>query len=182
MNRNTVIAAVIALAVAGGVFMLLNKKPETVTPTAPSNTAIETSTGAPSMPVATAPIPRAAPAVSIDPAQVQPVASGAPLDMSTVALEAKMISNAQNLLNQGKPREALKQIEEYEQVPDRAALVPEAKWLKIQALGTVGGRRTDALALAMTTRTDPTMAPYQKRIEDFLADAGISGGTTYPSP
>ena len=178
MNRNLLIGIVAVLAVAGLVFAL-SRKTAPVSPAAlaPSFTAPATATPAP---VPTPQPPQPAAEVVIDPAQIKPM-PGRALDVATVALEAKMIANAQDLLAAGKPREALKQIDDYEHVPDRAALVPEAKFVKIEALARVGGRRTDALALAMVSRTDPTMEPYRERIEEVLVDAGATS-PTFASP
>ena len=177
MNRNILLAIVASLAVAGLVFILTRKNPP---PASPADLAPSFASAAVPNPVSPPTAQPAAP-VTIDPAQVKAV-PGQTLDLATVALEAKMISNAEALLAAGKPRDALKQIDAYEHVPDRAALVPEATFVKIEALARVGGRKTDALALAMQARLDPTMDPYRARIEDVLADAGVSGGVTSAAP
>jgi hypothetical protein len=44
--------------------------------------------------------------------------------------------------------------------------------VKIEALAKVG-RKTDALALAMSTRDDPAFAPYQGKLQAVLVDAGL---------
>lgn len=183
MNRNTIILIVLAAVVGVGVFMFTKKdSPGPTGPAASASSFPETSTGNPAVTNsgASAPVPTPT-VVTIDPAQVKPVA-GQALDVATVALEAKMISNAEALLAAGKPKEALKQIQDYELIPDRAALVPEAKFVKIEALSRVGGHKTDALAAAMQARTEPEMAAYLPRIDAVLADAGVTAGTTSASP
>ncbi len=63
-------------------------------------------------------------------------------------------------------------------MPDRAALVPEAELVKIEALARVPGHHADAIALASQARTDPAMEPFRERIEASLADAGVTAPTS----
>jgi phage shock protein A len=87
-------------------------------------------------------------------------------------LEAKKVQAARAALQAGNPKLALQEIESYEKIPEHAALSQEAVLVKIEALSKVG-RRTDALALGMSTRDDPAFANYRDRVEAVLRDAGL---------
>lgn len=99
------------------------------------------------------------------------VTSGAPVDITQLLLEAKIVDQARAALAAGDPKQALKELEFYDKIPNASSLKQEATILKIQALLQVG-RRTDARALAYSTRDDPSFKTYQSRIEAVLADAG----------
>lgn len=101
-----------------------------------------------------------------------PVVAGTSVSMATAAYEAKMITRAQTALDHGDYKLALQEIEDYEKIPDRALLTPQATMIKISALSHVG-RRTDALALAMETRDDEKFKDYHEQIETILIDAGL---------
>jgi hypothetical protein len=101
-----------------------------------------------------------------------PIASGKGVDLGMAMLEAKKVQAARAALAAGNAKLALQEIEAYEKIPDRAALRQEAVVVKIEALSKVG-RRTDALALAMSTRDDPAYADYKEKIDALLRDAGL---------
>ncbi len=100
------------------------------------------------------------------------VMSGTPVDMTQLLLEAKVVHQARTALAAGDPRGALKELEFYDKIPNASSLKQEATILRIQALAQVG-RKTDARALAYSTRDDPSFKTYQDRVEAALAgDAG----------
>jgi hypothetical protein len=100
------------------------------------------------------------------------VTSGAAVDMTQLLLEAKVVDAARAALVAGDPKKALKELEFYDKIPNASSLQQEATILKIQALTQVG-RKTDARALAYSTRDEPSFKPYQARIDAVLADAGM---------
>jgi hypothetical protein len=130
------------------------------------------------MTIGSAPPPVAAPSATIErPANTEkpdvgPVASGAPVDLGMALVAAKKVDAARSALAAGDPKRALEEIEAYQHMPEANALKQEAVVVKIEALSKVG-RRSDALALAMSTRDDPSYAPYQGHIQAILADAGL---------
>lgn len=173
----------LALAALGVVAVVLGvalgkddpKKSPTV-PDSPASGIVET-TAAPRPPPA--PLPSPPPATGAP--SVAPTTSGPPVSMATLALEAKLVASAREALAKGDAKKALEEIERYERIPDRGSLVPEATVVKVEALSKVG-RRTDALALGMSTRDDPKMASYQGRIDDILQDAGLISPPPPPMP
>jgi hypothetical protein len=98
--------------------------------------------------------------------------SGEPVDLGTAVIAAQKLQAARAALAAGNPKGALEQVESYERRGDMTALKQEMTLVKIEALPKVG-RRTDALALAMSTRDDPSFAPYQDKIQAVLVDAGL---------
>jgi hypothetical protein len=95
------------------------------------------------------------------------ITSGAPVDMAQLLLEAKTVEAARAALAAGDPKKALKELEFYDKIPNAQSLRQEATLLKIEALSLVG-RKTDARALAYSTRDDPSFNSYQGRIEALL--------------
>lgn len=118
-------------------------------------------------PIMSAPKPAPAPAPSEAPAT-----AGTSIELATAAYEAKMVTRAQAALDKGDYKGALQEIEDYEKIPNRVLLTQKATMIKIIALSHVG-RRTDALALAMETRSDDNFKDYHEDIEDILIDAGL---------
>lgn len=163
------ITAAVGVAIIAVVFIW--KKPEE--PKSRPDAAAETSSGV----VATTTI--APPTTVVPSTSAPPITSGKPVEMATLAQEAKIVAEAREALAANEPRKALAAIERYEKIPDRSALTPEATLVKIEALSKVG-RRTDALALGMSTRDDPKMAPYQGRVDAVLQDAGLIGEVQMP--
>jgi len=175
----------LAIAAAGGALLiaiaLFTHKAED--PKTPPSVLEPTSSGVVTAPPTVAPAPPPTPGTNPAPTVVltAPLTSGAPVDMATLAQEAKIVAEARAALNAGEPRKALAAIERYEKIPDRGSLTPEATLVKIEALAKVSGRRTDALALGMSTRDDPKMASYQPRVEALLQDAGLIGEVQQPT-
>jgi hypothetical protein len=130
-------------------------------------------------PVASGPAHPSAPASSLAETSGDAglAASGAPVDLGMALIAANRLSAAKAALAAGDPRKALAEIESYEKLPEANALKQETVVLKIEALSKVPGRKTDALALAMSTRDDPSYASYQPQIRALLQDAGA-----LPSP
>jgi hypothetical protein len=162
-------ASVIAL----GVVVYLARGPDTSAPLphAPSATATATATVS-AAPTVTAPAPTASTA-EIPRGDAATVTTGQPVDLSTALAQTKTLVAAKEALDAGDARRALKEIEAYERFPSPRVNQEEATFLKIQILPRVG-RRTDSLALAISTRDDPAMAPYQSRILAFTIDAGLT--------
>jgi hypothetical protein len=100
------------------------------------------------------------------------ITSGQGYDLGTAMSQTKKVAAARAALAAGDAQLALKEIQSYESFPAPLLLHEEITVLKIQALSKVG-RRTDALALAMSTRGEPAFAPYQEQIEGVLLDAGL---------
>lgn len=164
-------AAVVLAIVAIVIATRKEDPPKTTTTTADTTEKRE-----PSTPTTTAQPTRAAEPSSSAPA---PIVSGAPVDVSTLAQEAKTVEAARAALRAGDPKKALVEIERYERIPNGGSLKQEATILKIEALSK-SGRKTDALALGMSTRDDPTFAPYRERVDSALTDAGLIGPTPPP--
>jgi len=97
-------------------------------------------------------------------------ASAVPLEAAM--LEAKKLEDVRVALRAGDPKKALAELESYDRVVREGVLRHEATLLRVEALAG-SGRRTDALALAMRSRDDPSFAPYKDRLEAVLADAGL---------
>jgi hypothetical protein len=86
------------------------------------------------------------------------------------SFEVKKLDDARTALRAGDPKRALTEAESIDQ--HAGVLRHEATLLRVEAYA-VSGRRSDALALAMRTRDDPTFAPYRDRLDEILADAGL---------
>lgn len=157
--------AVIALGVVAVVVVMAkgDDKPTSKADAGPAETTAANPTTAPA--VAPAPKPSVAP-------EPGPAPAGTSIDMATAAYEAKMVTRAQQALDKGDYKLALQEISDYEKIPDRSLLTPQATIIKIAALSHVG-RKTDALALAMETRDDEKFKDYHEKIEDILTDAGV---------
>ena len=158
-------AGVIATLV---VAYLLLRAPEAPSPgprgtEAPSATSVRT---APPEPVASV-APRA-----VVPPSATTITSGQPVELGSALTQTKKVAAVRAALAAGDHRLALREIEEYEKFPEPRVLREEVTVLKIQTLPHVG-RRTDALALALSTRDDPTFAPYQVQIDAIVTDAGL---------
>jgi len=165
------IGAVVAVVVV--VYALRKDDPPKGTTT---STTTETTTTAPDPRTAPTPQPPMPSASSAG-----PVTSGAPISVETLAQEAKYVESARAALHAGDPKKALAELERYELVPGRGALKQEAALIKIEALSKVG-RKTDALALGMSTRDDPSFAPYRGRVDGVLEDAGLIGPAPVNGP
>jgi hypothetical protein len=163
------IALAVALVLAVGLVVALVSRGGDGGPTTPPVSATEPSaTGSGSRTTEGLPSPGSAGArPPIPPA----AASGQPIELGTALRGAKSIEAARAALAAGNPKRALEEIESYEKIPD-APLKQEAVVLKIEALSK-SGRRSDALALAMSTRDDPAYAPHQARIDALITDAGL---------
>ncbi len=146
-------------------------------PTASSSSSSSSSGGTSSGggdPTATAATaPSGAGSVAGDPAAAGDggVTLGKEGNIAMALLEMKKLQVARAALDANDPKRALKEIEAYEKIPGTYALKTEATVLKIEALAK-SGRKTDALALAMSARDDPAMASQLPRIE-ALRDAGV---------
>jgi hypothetical protein len=155
MNKNTIAAA----AVIAALLAILVWR----TSTAPKEVAAPTVQTEPLPPKATAqPEPPPPPAM--------PSASSIPLGAAMG--EAKKIDEAQTALRAGDPKRALAALESYDRYEREGVLRHEATLLRVEALAG-SGRKTDALALAMRSREDPSFAPYRDRLDAILADAGL---------
>ncbi|MBX3233286.1 MAG: hypothetical protein KIT84_33360 [Labilithrix sp.] len=166
------VAAAAVVAVILGIAFGGKDDPKKTPDAEPTSSGIVETTAAPRAPSPPPPTP--------DPSAA-PIASGPPVNMATLAQEAKHVANAREALASGDAKKALHEIDLYEAIPGRNALTPEATMVKIEALSKVG-RRTDALALGMSTRDDPKMASYQGRVEDILQDAGLISPPPPPMP
>jgi hypothetical protein len=124
-------------------------------------------------------------------AKPTPVASNAPspsaepntpgptsVDLGTLAYEAKMVTRAQAALDKKDYKLALREIEDYEKIPNREFLSAEATRIKIDALVHLPGRKTDGLALAQETRSDEKYKDKREAIEAILYDAGLAQPTS----
>jgi hypothetical protein len=159
------IVGVVAVAIVAVVAFRgsASRNAETPLP-AETGSAVASTPMRPVAPVASAP-PSAPSAVS--------VASGEPVDLPMALIAANRLSSAKAALAAGDPKKALADIESYEKLPDATPLKQETAVLKIEALSKIPGRKTDALALAMSTRDDPSFASYQPQINALLHDAGV---------
>jgi hypothetical protein len=92
-------------------------------------------------------------------------------NIATALLEMKKLQVARAALDANDPKRALEEIEAYEKIPGAYAMKGEATTLKIEALAK-SGRKTDAVALAMSARDNPEMAAQLPKIE-ALRDAGV---------
>lgn len=179
---------ILALVVGAVVLFVVVKMvgSDSETPKGESATSAVTSAGTPSTTVTTgtgagAGTGATAPTTTQAAPNPSAITSGSPIEMTNVLREAELVDQAKTALAQGNPKRALEVIHAYEQTPEPRSLKGEAALVKIDALAKTG-RRTDALAFAMSTRDDPAYAPYQKRIELSLVDAGLSEGAARPSP
>jgi cytoskeletal protein RodZ len=103
---------------------------------------------------------------------VAEITSGAPVDMAQLLHEAKTVEAARTALASVNAKQALKELDAYDKIPNASSLRQEATLLKIEALMQVG-RKADARALAYSTRDDPSFNSYQGRIDMLLEnDAG----------
>jgi hypothetical protein len=156
MNKNTVAAAgVIGVLVAVVVWRVSSPSKDVPAPAPPVASSI------PSPPVQE-PAAAASPTV---------VASAPAIPVGAALGEVKKLDDARTALRAGDPKRALATLESYDQ--NEGVLRHEATLIRVEAFAA-SGRRTDALALAMRTRDDPTFAPYRDRLEEILADAGLT--------
>jgi hypothetical protein len=162
------------LAVAGvlaAIILVVLLRPETKENGAPSaTTEPSASQVASQLPVASA--PSSVPPSSTATAAAAPMTSGEPVDLGTAIFAAQKLQAARAALAAGNAKAALEDVESYERRPEVTALKQDMTLVKIEALAKVG-RRTDALALAMSSRDDPAFAPYQGKIQAVLVDAGL---------
>jgi hypothetical protein len=166
-SSKNLILVVLGAVVAGILVFLLTKPgPEPTRPAASSAPPVASAAPRESE------VPHAPPIASAR-AAVDAGASAAPVDLGMALLAAKKVEAARAALAAGDAKKALAEIEEYQRMPEATALSQEAVLVKIEALAKVGGRKTDAVALAMSTRDDPSYAPYQDRIQAILSDAGF---------
>jgi len=122
------------------------------------------------------PVVSAAP--SVDPNEPGPTS----VSLATLAYEAKMVTRAQAALDKKDYKLALREIEDYEKIPNRELLSAEATRIKVDALVHIPGRKTDGLALAQESRSDDKMSKEKhEAIEQILYDAGLAT-PTYASP
>ncbi len=160
--------------VALGVVVYMARGPDgpPTVPPAPSATTAPPATATPTAAPTVAPPPTAK-AAEVPRGDAAVVTTGEPVDLATALAQTKTLVAAQEALAAGDARRALKEMEAYEKFPSPRVQQEEATFLKIQILPRVG-RRTDSLALALSTRDDPAMAPYQSRILAYTVDAGLT--------
>lgn len=169
----------IAFRLAGAAFLVVviyvasmkcgDSPPATRDDAGPPATTVETPATTTSPPLVMAPPSSAAPPPSIN--YVWPTQQ--PTDLGQAALEASKVSAAQQALDKGDYRTAVKLIEEWERLPERGVLTVQATMIKLEALPHVN-RRADALALAMDTRSDDKFKDKHDEIEAIMQDAGLS--------
>lgn len=84
-----------------------------------------------------------------------------------LAREVRTIGAARAAMASGNPDLALRELDEYERIPDAQALRPEARVLRLEALAKAG-RTKEAAALGDALRSDPMMSTYSRRIDAVL--------------
>jgi hypothetical protein len=155
MSKNTIAAAgVIGVLLAIVGWRVASSPKEVPAPVA--------STAAPAPEPEPVPPPSSASPVVV--ATAPPIAGDAP------SFEVKKLDDARTALRAGDPKRALAEAESIDQ--HAGVIRHEATLLRVEALAG-SGRRSDALALAMRTRDDPTFSPYRDRLDEILADAGL---------